>query len=124
MGCVAAAANPILNSPKKDGPDSVPSAPCEFARRAIRTALIGARIPRSAAEISGMPLLPGDSSLPDWAVAQANAALKIGVSVPEIEQGLVAQGLAPSTASAVVNAVLEGRLRANASSLGSGEGAL
>lgn len=71
-----------------------------------------------------MPSPPGDPTLPDWATAQANAALKIGVSVPEIEQGLVAQGLSPSTASAVVNAVLESRLRANASSLGSGEEAL
>jgi hypothetical protein len=56
---------------------------------------------------------PGDSTLPDWALAQASAALKIGMSVPDVEQRLVAKGLSPSTASAVVTAVLEGRLRAS-----------
>jgi hypothetical protein len=49
-----------------------------------------------------MPPLPDDSMLPDWAVANADASLKIGLSVPDIEQRLVAQGLSPTTAAAVV----------------------
>jgi hypothetical protein len=60
-----------------------------------------------------MPPLPADSSLPDWAVAQASAALKVGLSVPEIERLLVTKGLPPPTATSVVNAVLEGRVRAS-----------
>jgi len=56
---------------------------------------------------------PTNSTLPDWAVLQASAALKIGQSMPEIERGLVAKGLAKETASAVVLAVLESRVRAN-----------
>ena len=58
-----------------------------------------------------MPQLPDDSMLPAWAVAKAHASLKIGLSVPEIEQRLVAQGLSPLTAAAVVNSILESRLR-------------
>jgi hypothetical protein len=68
--------------------------------------------------------VPPGSSPPDWAKAQATAALKIGLSVPEIEQGLVAQGLTPSTASAAVNAALEDRLRATAAPLDAGDRAL
>jgi hypothetical protein len=71
-----------------------------------------------------MPSLPSDASLPDWAVAEANAALKIGLSVPEIEQRLVAKGLSPSTAAAAVNAALEGHLQASSASSGPSEGAL
>jgi hypothetical protein len=59
-----------------------------------------------------MSSLPVDSSLPDWAVRRADAALKIGQSVPEIERGLVAKGLSAALATAVVTAVLEGRVRA------------
>lgn len=71
-----------------------------------------------------MPSVPGDTMLPDWAVAQANAALKIGQTVPQIEQQLVAKGVSPSAAAAIVNAVLEGRLRTSASPSGPSEGAL
>jgi hypothetical protein len=71
-----------------------------------------------------MTSLPGDSALPDWAVSQASAALKVGLTVPEIEQQLVAKGLSPSTAAAVVNAVLDGRLRASSAPPGPGDGAL
>jgi hypothetical protein len=65
---------------------------------------------------------PGD--LPDWALAHASAALKIGRTVPQIEQQLVAKGLAPSTATAVVNAVLEGRLQTGSASSVPREGVL
>jgi hypothetical protein len=67
---------------------------------------------------------PDDSALPDWAVAQASAALKLGMSVPDIEQRLVTKGLSPSTATAVVTAVLEGRLRESPAAPGPSEGAL
>lgn len=60
-----------------------------------------------------MPSTPAESPPPDWAIAQADAGLKIGQSVPEIEQRLVAKGLSPSTAAAAVTAVLEGRVRAS-----------
>jgi len=71
-----------------------------------------------------MPSLPGDPMLPEWAVGQASAALKIGQTVAEVEQRLVAKGLSPSTATAVVTTVLEDRLRASSASPGPGEGAL
>lgn len=67
---------------------------------------------------------PGDSTHPDWAVTQATAALKIGLSVPEVEKQLVAKGLSPSTATAVVNAVLGGRLRTASTSPIPGDGGL
>ena len=54
---------------------------------------------------------PADPFLPAWALAQAEAALKIGQTLPEIERGLVAKGLEAETATAVVMAVLEGRVR-------------
>jgi hypothetical protein len=66
----------------------------------------------------------GDLTLPDWAIAHASAALKIGQTVPRIEQQLVAKGLSPATAAAVVNAVLEGRLQTGSALPGPGEGAL
>ena len=60
---------------------------------------------------------PRDSSLPVWAMTQADAALKVGQTMPEIEKSLLAKGLAKEIASAVVIAVLEGRLRLQAESL-------
>jgi hypothetical protein len=71
-----------------------------------------------------MPSVPGDSSLPDWALAEASAALNVGQSVPDIEKRLVAKGLSPSTATAVVNAALEGRVHASSAPTGPSEGAL
>jgi hypothetical protein len=59
-------------------------------------------------DISDSPVLP------DWAVAQARASLKIGLAVPEIEQRLVAKGLSPATATAVVTSILEERVRERA----------
>jgi hypothetical protein len=53
---------------------------------------------------------PADPSLPAWALAQAEAALTVGQTMPEIERGLMAKGLAAETATAAVLAVLEGRL--------------
>jgi hypothetical protein len=50
-------------------------------------------------------------------VTQADAALKVGQTMPEIVQRLVAKGLAKETATAVVIAVLEGWLRLQAESL-------
>jgi hypothetical protein len=70
-----------------------------------------------------MPASPGDSTLPDWALDHARAALRLGLSVPEVEQRLVAKGLAPSTATAVVNAILEGHLQATSEPSGSSEDA-
>lgn len=67
---------------------------------------------------------PGDPALPAWAVAQASAALKIGLPVHQIEEQLVAKGLDPATATAVVNAVLEGQLRTGAESPGPSDSAL
>ena len=52
-------------------------------------------------------------------MAEADAALKLGLTAPQIEQRLVAKGLSPSMASAVVMGVLEGRLRAAEPSAGS-----
>jgi hypothetical protein len=55
---------------------------------------------------------PFDSPpLPDWALEHARASLKLGQSVPEIEQRLVGRGLSPAAAAAVVEKVLEERVR-------------
>ena len=71
-----------------------------------------------------MPASPGNSALPDWALDQARAALNLGLSAPEVEQRLAAKGLAPSTATAVVNALLEGHLQASSEPSGPSAGAL
>jgi hypothetical protein len=60
---------------------------------------------------------PTDTPLPDWALAQADAALKVGQTMPEIERRLVAKGLAAETAAAVVTAALEGPVRQKKASL-------
>jgi hypothetical protein len=49
--------------------------------------------------------------LPDWAIEHARASLRIGMSVPEIQQRLVSRGLAPAAAEAVVLSVVEDRVR-------------
>jgi hypothetical protein len=51
--------------------------------------------------------------LPAWALARAEAALTLGHSVPEIETSLIAKGLSPETAAAVVTEVVERRARAS-----------
>jgi hypothetical protein len=71
-----------------------------------------------------MPSSPGDSSLPNWALAEADAALRLCLSVPEIERRLVAKGLPPATATAVVNAVLDARLRASSAPPDTGDQSL
>ncbi len=48
---------------------------------------------------------------PDWAVQHARAAMNVGLAVPEIEQRLIAKGLTPTEAAAVVTGVLEERLQ-------------
>lgn len=53
------------------------------------------------------------TGLPDWAIERALAALSLGMKVPEVEQQLVAKGLTPTQANAVVMSVLEGHVRAN-----------
>jgi hypothetical protein len=56
--------------------------------------------------------------LPEWAVQKAIAALRIGMSVPEVEKHLVNAGLSPSTAEAVVTRVLSQHVQAQALSRG------
>jgi hypothetical protein len=57
---------------------------------------------------------PADTSLPAWALAQAEAALTVGQTIPEIERSLVAKGLAAETVTAAITTVLEKRIRATA----------
>lgn len=71
-----------------------------------------------------MSTFSSDTPLPDWALREASAGLKIGLTVPQIEELLAAKGLSPATAKAVVNAVLEGSLRAASNAPGIGEKAL
>jgi hypothetical protein len=52
------------------------------------------------------------TALPAWAVEKARASLRVGVSVPEVEQRLVAGGLSSEAAEAAVNRVLEAHVRA------------
>jgi hypothetical protein len=54
---------------------------------------------------------PAEPSFPIWALARVDAALKLGQSLPEIEQGLVAKGLPPTMATAVVTNVLASQVR-------------
>ncbi len=56
---------------------------------------------------------PPDEPLPAWALAKAEAALTVGQTMPEIETSLVAKRLSREEATAVVMAVLEGRVRAS-----------
>lgn len=58
---------------------------------------------------------------PDWAVEYVRASLRIGLSVPDIEQRLVARGLTPAVAAAVVTSVLEGQVGGRFESLEQGE---
>jgi hypothetical protein len=51
----------------------------------------------------------------------AAVALRVGLSVPEIEQRLVARGLAPADAAAAVTKVLEGGVRGEFASLAAAE---
>src|SRR5205823_2465715 len=55
---------------------------------------------------------PGAPPGPDWPAERARAALKVGLSVPDVERQLVAKGLSPEAAAAVVRGVLEERVRA------------
>ena len=48
---------------------------------------------------------------PDWALESARTSLKMGLKMPDIEKLLVARGLTPDVASAVVTRALEERVR-------------
>jgi hypothetical protein len=50
--------------------------------------------------------------LPGADIEYARVLLSLGRSVPDVEKQLVGRGLTPETATTVVNAVLEGNLRA------------
>jgi hypothetical protein len=54
---------------------------------------------------------PAPPSPPDWAIEHAAVSLRVGQSVPEIEQRLVARGLTPADAAAAVSRALEGGVR-------------
>ncbi len=45
---------------------------------------------------------PSDPSPPEWAVQQAQTALRGGMSAPEVERRLVSVGLAPDVVRAVM----------------------
>jgi hypothetical protein len=53
----------------------------------------------------------GPPPVVDWAMEHVRAALRAGVSVPEIERRLVAKGLTPEVAELVVTNVLGERVR-------------
>jgi hypothetical protein len=61
--------------------------------------------------VQAMTNPPNPESLPNWVVEYARASLAIGTSVSGVEQHLVARGLTPEIATAVVTRVLEDRLR-------------
>jgi hypothetical protein len=70
------------------------------------------------------PVLNGPSEathFPDWAVESADAWLRVGRTVPEIEQRLVERGLPPEVAGAAVTRALEWQLRREREPLGEGE---
>jgi hypothetical protein len=48
--------------------------------------------------------------MPDWAIEYVRAALRLDLSVPEIERNLVGKGVSPAAAAAVVTSVLEERV--------------
>jgi hypothetical protein len=48
---------------------------------------------------------------PEWAAPYVRALLGVGVSVPDIERRLVTKGVAPAAATAVVQRVLQERVR-------------
>jgi len=52
------------------------------------------------------------TALPEWAVEKARASLRLGMKVPDVEKRLVAFGLSPAAAQAVVNRLLERDVRA------------
>jgi hypothetical protein len=60
---------------------------------------------RAGSELSGPP------PMLDWAMEHARAGLRAGLKVPDIERQLVARGLAPEIAEAVVTNVLGERVR-------------
>jgi hypothetical protein len=70
------------------------------------------------------PLVHGPSeslAFPDWAVESADAWLRVGRTVPEIEQRLVERGLPPAVAAAAVTRALERQLRRQHEPFGEGE---
>ena len=70
------------------------------------------------------PLVHGPSeslAFPDWAVESADAWLRVGRTVPEIEQRLVERGLPPEVAAAAVTRALERQLRRQHEPFGEGE---
>jgi hypothetical protein len=48
---------------------------------------------------------------PDWAIEHARAALRLGKSVPETQQLLIAHGVSPAAAEAVVMGIVEERVQ-------------
>jgi hypothetical protein len=61
------------------------------------------------------------SPTPQWAIERVQAALRLGLRVPEIEQQLITKGLTPEQATATVLAVLEGRIQQQAGPLATEE---
>jgi hypothetical protein len=65
---------------------------------------------------------PESLSVPDGAIEYARAALKLGISVPEIEKRLVEKGLTPALATAVVNGLLTAQTKERFEPLPDSEG--
>jgi len=66
---------------------------------------------------------PSESSpVPDEVIRYARASLKLGISVPEIEKRLIAKGLTPVAATAVVNSILDAQAQERFEPLADGEG--
>ncbi len=66
--------------------------------------------------------IAASSALPEWAIDYTVASLKLGLLVPDIEQRLVARGLTPAVAAAVVGRVLEARVAERSGAVGGERG--
>lgn len=64
---------------------------------------------------------PTPPSPPAWAIEHAAVSLRVGQSVPEVEQRLIDRGLTPADAAAAVSRALEQRTRDDFESLATGE---
>jgi hypothetical protein len=64
---------------------------------------------------------PSKTPPPDWAVQYGRGAVRIGMSVPEIEQHLVSKGLSPEAAKNLVLDIVTENLRQEAPKTGSDE---
>jgi hypothetical protein len=105
------AASALTNTPRVDGPGAD-----RFGIQGHPSNPAPARASPEEPEDWGLGLI-GLIARPGWEYERATALLRIGATMPQIEQHLVAKGLSPEAAAVVAERVLEDRVRLQADPL-------